>query len=178
MVLDCGHGDAPPADAMALLAGASHLPAMKVGVTISALLADAGKNELRVALPAFHAGMHSAKRINGFRMLEVREGTNWPVAGGRMTVVAGNAYGSVRAGRGSLLFIRTGGSRPTSGMQRVTPGACAVGGFVAQRRVTPALLILHQSAVTVEALEFRLPFCEAVAIGAVLRSAQHRGVLF
>jgi hypothetical protein len=65
MVVYRRHCDTPPTDGMTLLAIASHLASMKVRMAIRALLSNAGKHKLGVALPAVQSHMHSAKRKTG-----------------------------------------------------------------------------------------------------------------
>lgn len=59
---------------MALLAVASHLPAMKIGMTIGALVSNMGKNKIDMALAAGEPGVHSLKRERRVPMIEFWRG--------------------------------------------------------------------------------------------------------
>ncbi len=172
MVFRGSQRNAPATDGMALLAIAPHLPAMEIRVTVGALFSDTGKHQLCVALTAIKAHVHSAKRIPGLSMVEIREGTNRFAACSGVTVPARDAQRSVRTGglsRLSLLIRRSGFCR----VQRVTAATFGAAGAAAQCWVFPALLILRETAMTIETPELRrFPFREVVTVVAVFRTGQ------
>jgi hypothetical protein len=89
--------NAPSPNGMTLLAVASHLAAMKIGMTIGALLSDAGEYLAGMTLPAVKPHVHPAKRKSGFRVLKIREWPNRPKTRRGVTISAGNSDRSVRA---------------------------------------------------------------------------------
>lgn len=170
-------GNAPPTDRVTLLAGAPHLAAVKIRVAIGTLLSDTGKNKPGVALPAFHARMHSAERERSLGVFEVGEWANRPVAGGRVAAAAGDFQRTVRTRRPALFAWHAGRRRAVRFVQRVAPGAHLTRGTVPEGGVPAALLILGQSAVAVQALELEPACAEVMTIGAISGTAQH-SVLF
>jgi hypothetical protein len=126
MVFHSRQWNAPPANGMTLLAVASHLPAMKVGMTIGALLPYVGEYELGVAFPAIHSFMHATKRIQGLGMIEIGEGPDRPITCGGMAFPARNVERSMRAAGPAVLSYRTAGCDSAGIVQRVAPNACVV----------------------------------------------------
>jgi hypothetical protein len=96
--------NAPSPNSMTLFAVASHLAAMKIGMTIGALPSDAGEYLTGMTLPAVHPSVHPAKRISGFRVFEIWEWPNRFITRRGVTASAGNSERSVRAAL--LLHIR------------------------------------------------------------------------
>jgi hypothetical protein len=178
MVLYCRQFDVPPANGMALLTVASHLAAVKVGMTIGTLFPDIGEYQTRMAFPAVQSGVHPAKRVNGFRVFEIGIGPDRFIAGRIMTVSTRDADRPVGAARTCPHFIGAAGSGSTGSVQRVASRARTIRGVVAQRRMPRALLILSDAVMAIETLELRLPTCEVVTVGAVVRTVQQRGMLF
>jgi len=178
MVLYCRQFDVPPANGMALLTVASHLAAVKVGMTIGTLFPDIGEYQARMAFPAVQSGVHPAKRVNGFRVFEIGIGPDRFIAGRIMTVSTRDADRPVGAARTCPHFIGAAGSGSTGSVQRVASRARTIRGVVAQRRMPRALLILSDAVMAIETLELRLPTCEVVTVGAVVRTVQQRGMLF
>lgn len=88
---------------MALLAIGAHLAAVDVGMTIGALGTDVGKDQLDVALVAFHLLVHAAKRIACLVVAKLRDAADGLPARKRVTVLAGNVDWTVRIARSLLL---------------------------------------------------------------------------
>ena len=110
-------------------------------------------------------------------MPEIGEGPNGPVARGSMTLPACYSERPVRASLVALSFLRLPGSGIAGLVKRVAPGTDTTCNVIAQGRMPPAFLILPDTNMTVEAFEFRFPFCEGVTIGAMLPTVQ-ASVLF
>jgi hypothetical protein len=81
---------------MALFAIASQLAAVKIGMTIGALIPDILKNKFGMALSAINSRMHATKAKTSLRMLKIREGPDWLKTRG---CVAGSASNSDRSMR-------------------------------------------------------------------------------
>jgi hypothetical protein len=77
MVLHTGLIDTPPEHGMTFFTVASILATMKIRVTISAGTPDFLKFQIGMAPPAIHVCMHAAERTPRFRVLEIREGSDW-----------------------------------------------------------------------------------------------------
>jgi len=68
--------DVPTLHGVALLAARTHLPAVDICVTVSAVGPDIGKNRLGVALRTGDPLMQAAQRIFGCVVIEFRNGAN------------------------------------------------------------------------------------------------------
>lgn len=82
---------------MTLLAIGTHLATMNVGVAVSAVGTGIGEHRLGVALVAGDARMHSAQRISGRIVIELRYSPYRLPANRSMAVLAGDAQIAVRA---------------------------------------------------------------------------------
>src|SRR5215475_14110553 len=101
---------------MALLAVRAHLALVNVGVALRALRTHIRENRLRVALRARNAFVHSAQRIFGGVVIELRNSANRFPSAQRVTVLAGNAQTAVGTARvRRRLGLRC---RKTSGKRR------------------------------------------------------------
>jgi hypothetical protein len=167
-----GQGNAPPANGVALPAVTSHLATMKVRVTIGAPFPDVAEYKFPMALAAIQSHVHSGERIPGLGMVEVGEGPDRAVAGGRMAVSACDPEGAVRALDLFLRYFRIGRCRGRL-MQRVAPGTRAACGTASQGRMPAVLLILLNSAVTGQAFERVRVTWVVMTGGAVIGTAQH-----
>ena len=96
MVLNRLRRNIPPLNGMALLAVRSHLPPVNVGVAVRALGADIREHQLDVALGALHLLVHSAQRVTGLVVIELRDAPDRLPAGVGVAVFAGNADIAVR----------------------------------------------------------------------------------
>jgi hypothetical protein len=173
VVLHSRQRDAPTPHAMALIAVASHLPKMKVCVTINALLAYAGEYKLGMTFPAIQSLMHAAKRIACLCMIEIRKGPNGLVTGRRVALPAGNLKGAVRAADLSVLLFHISGCCPRGVVQGVAPDADAARDILAQRGMPSAFLVLPDGAMTIETLELELAVHIDVAMPAESRAVEH-----
>lgn len=99
VLIDLLDGNMPTLYGMALFAVGAHLPLVNVRVTIRALGTHIGEHHLGVALGASHALMHSAQRVLGGVVVELRDGADGLPAAQRVTVLAGNAEASVGTSR-------------------------------------------------------------------------------
>lgn len=91
--------NAPTLHGVALLAARTHLPAVDVRVTISAVGPDIGEDRLGVALRTGDPLMQAAQRIFCCVVIEFRNGPNGFPTHGRVAVLAGDAQAAVRTAR-------------------------------------------------------------------------------
>ncbi len=80
--------DLPSANRMALFAIRSKLALVNVRVAILTTLSDVSENRLCVALDARDSGVHSAQRVLGLVVIELRDGANRLPRAGRVAVLA------------------------------------------------------------------------------------------
>jgi len=82
---------------MAGLAVGAHLPAMNIGMTVSALRSDIAEDQTRVTLPARHARVHSSQWVLRLIVVEVGLAANRLPGSERVTVLARHVEVAVRA---------------------------------------------------------------------------------
>jgi hypothetical protein len=102
-------GDIPALNGVALCTIRAHFSLVDVGVAVLAIPANIREDRLDVALGALHFFMHSAKRILGLVVIELRNGADGPPAGSGMAVLARNRQGAVRTTGFAPLTRSTGG---------------------------------------------------------------------
>lgn len=88
-------GNIPALNRVALRTVRAHFSLVDVGVAVLAIPANIREDRLDVALGALHFFMHSAKRILGLVVIELRNGADGPPAGSGMAVLARNRQGAV-----------------------------------------------------------------------------------
>jgi hypothetical protein len=113
VVLDRLDGDVPPPDGVALFAIRAELAAVNIGVAASAICADIGKDQLGVTLHAVDLFVHSAKRIDGLIVIELRDASNRLPARESVAILARDCDIAVRVvrdrmGRRTALCLRQG----------------------------------------------------------------------
>ena len=99
VVLGRLRGHAPSADRVAVLALGSHLPAMKVRMTVRAFGSSVGKNSGDVARITGYILVHAPQRKRGLIVIELRLRTQRRPTRGRMTVLARNRNRAVGIAR-------------------------------------------------------------------------------
>ena len=80
-------GDIPALNGVALCTIRAHFSLVDVGVAILAIPANIREDGLDVALGALHFFMHSAKRILGLVVIELRNGADGPPTRSIVTVL-------------------------------------------------------------------------------------------
>jgi len=98
-------GDIPALNSVALCAIGAHFSLVDVGVAVLAILANVREDRLDVALTALHFFMHSAKRILGLVVIELRHGADGTPARSVVAVLTRNRKRPVRTSSG--LFLRS-----------------------------------------------------------------------
>ena len=88
VILHLLDGDVPSLYGVALLAIRTHLAAVNVGVTVRAILSDACKNRLAMALDALHLLVHATQRIVGLVVVKLGNRTDRAPGGSRVAVLA------------------------------------------------------------------------------------------
>ena len=89
---------------MALFTIRTELALVNVRMAISAFGADVGKNWLDVTLGTSDILMHTAKRVAGLVVIELRFIPDRLPAAQGVTILAGNIQGAMRAARTRALF--------------------------------------------------------------------------
>src|SRR5581483_9005694 len=87
MVLYILNGDVPALHRMALFAARSHLAAVDVSMTVSALVSYVAEHRLGVALRTGNTLVHAAQRVTGLIVIELGNGANRFPTDRRMTIL-------------------------------------------------------------------------------------------
>jgi hypothetical protein len=90
---------------VALLALGAHLPAMNIGVAVSAFVAHVAEHGIAVALNAGNVLVQAAQGVPGFAMVELGDAADRFPSRKRVAVLAGDVQITVgtASGRGRLL---------------------------------------------------------------------------
>ena len=90
MFTDVVHRDLPTSISMAEVTLRSIFAAVNIRVAVLALFADVGEDEIGVAIPARHLGVHSAQCKPRLAMFEFRDRANRGPPLWGVTILAGN----------------------------------------------------------------------------------------
>jgi hypothetical protein len=94
----------PTFHGVALLTAGAELPLVNVSVAVCAFCAHVGEYQLGVALRARHALVHTAQRIAGLVVIELRHIADWFPSAESMAILAGDIQRPMRAARGGVVL--------------------------------------------------------------------------